>query len=125
VEDIETAFAVAARDRLDAVNVKADALLVVNRGLIAKLAIKHRLPIMCADGRFADAGALVSYGENFITRYRRAAFLVDKILRGSKPAEIPVEQSVFFEFVINLQTAKALGVTIPEPVLLQADRTIR
>jgi putative ABC transport system substrate-binding protein len=124
-QDIERKLAEIARSRFDAINVKADALLVVNRALIGKLALQHRLPMMGADGRFAEAGALLSYGENFPSRYRRAAFLVDKILRGAKPADIPVEQPVFFEFVVNLRTAQALGVTIPEHILLQADRVIR
>jgi putative ABC transport system substrate-binding protein len=125
VDDIEAAFAAAARSRVDAITVKADAVFVVNRDRIAALARKHRLPMMCADGRFTEAGALVSYGENFASRYRRAAALVDKILRGAKPADIPVEQPVIFELVVNLKTAKALGMTIPESILLQADRVIK
>jgi len=125
VDDIEAAFAAAARGRADAITVKADAVFVVNRDRIAALARKHRLPMMCADGRFTEAGALVSYGENFASRYRRAAALVDKILRGVKPADIPVEQPVIFELVVNLKTAKTLGMTIPESILLQADRVIK
>jgi putative tryptophan/tyrosine transport system substrate-binding protein len=124
-EEIESAFAAAARDRIDAINVKADALLVVNRTTIAQLALEHRLPIMCADGRFVEAGALMSYGENFVARYRRAAFIVDKVLRGTKPSEIPVEQSMNFEFVVNLRTAKTLGLTIPGPVMVQVSRVIK
>ena len=124
-KDIQPAFAAAARDRIDAVQVTADGLLVVNRDAIAKIALEHRLPMMGPDGRFADAGALVSYGENFASRYRRAAFLVDKILRGTKPADLPVEQPANFELVINLRTAKALGVTIPQSFLLQAERVIK
>jgi len=124
-DDIDTAFAKAARSGVDAVTVKADAIFVVNRNRIAELALKHRLPMMCADGRFVEAGALVSYGENFASRYQRAAYYVDKILRGAKPADLPVEQPMVFELVINLKTAAALGMTIPQPVLLQADRLIR
>jgi putative ABC transport system substrate-binding protein len=120
LEDIETAFVTAARDQFDAVTLLADALLVVHRGFIAKRALAHRLPMMCPDGRFVEAGGLVSYGENFASRYRRAAFLVDKILRGTKPADIPVEQPQVFELVVNVTTAKTLGVEIPEPILLQA-----
>ena len=80
---------------------------------------------MCPDARFAEAGALVSYGENMNARYRRAAVLVDKILRGAKPADLPVEQTAIFELVVNLQTARHLGRSIPEPFLLQADRVLK
>ena len=124
-DDVKNIFSKAARDRIDALYVKADALLVRHRDYIASLALQHKIPIMTADNRFAEAGALVSYGENFAAHYRRAAFLIDKILRGSKPADLPVEQAAFFELVINLKTAMALGITIPEPILLQADRVIR
>ena len=125
LEDVEAAFAAAARARIDAVHVTAAGVFVGNRERVAKLSLEHRLPMMGPDGRFADAGALISYGENFVSRYRRAAFLVDKILRGTRPADIPVEQPAVFELVVNLSTAKEMGVTIPEPVLLQADRVIR
>jgi putative ABC transport system substrate-binding protein len=80
---------------------------------------------MGPDGRYAEAGALVSYGENFATLYRRAGFLVDKILRGAKPADIPVERPMIFELMVNQKTAAALGVTVPESVLLHADRTFK
>ena len=124
-DDIDAAFAKAARSGVDAVAVKADAMFVVNRERIAALALKHRLPMMCADGRFVEAGALASYGENFASRYQRAAYYVDKILRGAKPADLPVEQPMVFELVVNLKTAAALGMVIPQPILLQADRLIR
>jgi ABC-type uncharacterized transport system substrate-binding protein len=125
LENLEAAFAEAARSRLDAVQVTAAALFVVNRDRVAKLALDHKLPLMGPDGRFAEAGALVSYGENFAARYRRAAFLVDKILRGAKPSDIPVEQPAIFELVVNLKTAKDLGVAFPKSFLLQADRVIK
>jgi putative ABC transport system substrate-binding protein len=125
VEGIESAFATAVRAPVDAIEVTAASLFVVNREPVAKLALEHRLPLMGPDGRFAEAGALVSYGENFAARYRRAAFLVDKILRGTKPSDIPVEQPAIFELVVNLKTAKTLGMKIPESILLQADRVIR
>ena len=123
-EEIETVMAAAAKRRVDGVIVEPEAIFVPNRARIAALGLKHRLPLMCADGRYAEAGALASYGENFPSRYRRAAALVDKILRGTRPAEIPVEQPTNFELVINLQTAKVFGVRIPHSVLLRADRTI-
>lgn len=124
LDGVEPAFAAAARGAVDALHVTAAALFVVNRGWIAKLALEHRLPVMGPDSRFTEAGTLASYGENFAARYRRAASLVDKILRGARPAELPVEQPELFELVLNLQTAKALNVTIPEPILLQANRVI-
>jgi putative ABC transport system substrate-binding protein len=80
---------------------------------------------MCADARFVEAGALMSYGENFVARYRRAAFIVDKVLRGTKPSDIPVEQSMDFEFVVNLRTATTLGLTIPGHVMVQVSRVIK
>lgn len=113
------------RGRIDAIIVTGAGLFVATRREIAKLAIDERLPTMCADGRFAEAGALASYGEDFPSRYRRVALLVDKILRGAHPANMPVEQSSIFELVVNLKTAKAIGTAIPEQVLLQADRIIK
>ena len=80
---------------------------------------------MSADARYCEAGALASYGENFPSRYRRAAALVDKILRGAKPADIPVEQPATFELTINQKTANALSLKVPESVLLQANRVIK
>ena len=125
LEALETALASVARERVDAIMVTAGGLFVGNREALARLALRHRLPSMCPDARFTDAGALVSYGENYVVRYRRAAFLVDKILRGTRPADIPVEQTATFELVINLHTASKLGKTIPEPFLLQADRLLK
>jgi putative ABC transport system substrate-binding protein len=125
LDEIEPAFAAAARDGVDALHVTAAPLFVVNRGWIAKLGLRYRLPMMCADSRFAEEGALASYGEIFAARYRRAAFLVDKILRGAKPADIPVEQPSTFELVINMKTAQAMGITIPGSIMLQAERVIR
>ena len=121
---VEAALGAAARSGADAILLTGAGLFVANRESIAKLALHHRLPTMCSDGRFADAGALASYGENFPLRYRRVAVFVDKILRGAKPLNIPVEQSAVFELVVNLGTAQSLGVTVPEPILLQADRVI-
>ncbi|MGZ9005101.1 MAG: ABC transporter substrate-binding protein [Burkholderiales bacterium] len=124
VDDLEPAFVTAAREKVQGMHVTAGPLLVANRSLIAKLALKYRIPILGPDARFARAGALASYGEDFAARYRRVALVVDRILRGAKPADIPVEQPSFFEFVVNLRTAQALGVALPQSVLLQADRVI-
>ncbi len=92
---------------------------------LAKLAIKHRLPAMYSRREFTEAGGLLAYGPSFEDNYRRAATYVDKILKGAKPADLPVEQPTKFEFVINLKTAKALGLTIPQSLLLRADEVIR
>jgi ABC-type uncharacterized transport system substrate-binding protein len=115
-----------------AVNAGANAL-VINRDAvtasyikqIATLAIKHRLPSMNEDSPYVEAGGLMSYAANDADQFRRAAVYVDKILKGAKPAELPVEQPTKFELVINLKTAKQIGVTIPPNVLARADRVIR
>jgi len=93
--------------------------------IIAELAIKNRLPSMYEAGSFVDAGGLASYSTDDADVFRRAATYVDKILKGSKPADLPVERPTKFEFVINLKTAKQIGVTIPPHVLARADRVIR
>ena len=88
------------------------------------LAAKHRLPWMYPDGQYVEAGGLMSYAANFSDLHRRTAAVVDKILKGAKPADLPIEQRTKFEFVINLKTAKALGLKIPQSVLLRADQVI-
>jgi putative ABC transport system substrate-binding protein len=121
--DILQAFA-AARNRIDAFYVKTDGLLLRNRGYIAELGLQHRLPIIGGDDRFAEAGVLLSYGENFPALYRRAADLANKILKyGAKPADLPVEEATP-ELVVNLKTAKKLDLAIPAAVLVLANRTI-
>jgi len=101
------------------------AMFFDERRRIVDLAIKNRLPAMFFFREFADAGGLMSYGPNFGELFRRAATYADKILKGAKPADLPVEQPTKFEFVINLKTAKALGVTIPPSVLGRADEVIQ
>jgi putative ABC transport system substrate-binding protein len=91
---------------------------------VTDLAMKHHLPAAADFREFAEAGGLIAYGPSFPDLYRRAATYVDKILKGAKPADLPVEQPTKFELVINLKTAKALGPTIPPSVLLQADQVI-
>jgi putative ABC transport system substrate-binding protein len=86
---------------------------------------KARLPAIYSERRFADEGGLMSYGVNYVDQWRRAAGYVDKILRGAKPGDLPIEQPTHFEFVINLRSARALGLTIPESVLLRADEVIQ
>ena len=124
-DDIGPAMAEAARSGVQAMHVTAATLFVVRRKEVCEHALENRMPILGPDGRFADVGALASYGENFAQRYRRAAGLVDKILKGTKPGEIPVEQPATLEFVVNLRTANALKVTIPQAVMVQAERVVK
>ena len=91
---------------------------------LADLALKNRLPTVFAQREYAEAGGLMAYAADFSDLFRRAATFVDKILKGAKPADLPIEQPTKFDFVINLKTAKALGLTIPPSMLLQADRVI-
>src|SRR5262245_38407602 len=122
--DFENAFQVAMRSRAEAIFVLESAPIFRGRTQIAQLAIKNRLPTSFAFREYVEAGGLVSYGVNFSTMYRRAADYADKILRGAKPINLPVEQSTKFELVINLNTAKVLGLTIPPGVLAIADEAI-
>jgi putative tryptophan/tyrosine transport system substrate-binding protein len=122
-EDIGPAFE-GAKGRMDALYVSADPLANSNRVRINTLALAARLPTMQGIREYVDAGGLMSYGPNIADGYRRAADYVDKILRGAKPSDIPIEQPTKFDLVINLTTAKALGLTIPESFLLRADELI-
>jgi putative ABC transport system substrate-binding protein len=122
-EDIAPAFE-ALKAQADALYVGVAALVTTNRTRIITLALGARLPTIFNTRDFVQAGALMSYGPNYPDMFRRTADLVDKILRGTKPADIPVEQPTKFEFVLNLTTAKALGLTIPESFLLRADEVI-
>jgi putative ABC transport system substrate-binding protein len=102
-----------------------DAFFFTHRTTLLKLASKARLPTSWGPRASADAGALMSYGANFGDVFRRSAGYVDKILKGAKPGDLPIEQPTKFDFVVNLKTAKALGLTIPQSILLQADEVIR
>jgi ABC-type uncharacterized transport system substrate-binding protein len=123
--DLEVAFSAMTRDRADAVVVSNEPFQYAHRARIGELAIKHRLPAMYESRDYPDVGGLISYGVHFPDLFRRAATYVDKVLKGAKPADLPVEQASKFELVVNLRTAKALGLTIPPAVLLQADEVIR
>ena len=123
--EIDSAFAEMSRERAGAVIVLVDAMLAEHRARIADLAAKHRLPAVFGLPDLAEAGGLMAYGASVSDRYRRVATLVDKILKGAKPADLPVEQPTKFELVINLKTAKALGLTIPQTLLLRADHVIQ
>ena len=124
-EEIDRAFAAIVRERTSALQLLGDPVFASNRKQIAALAIKHRLPAVSGPKEYADAGLLMSYGASFPESYRRAATYVDKILKGAKPADIPVERPTKFEFVINLKTAKLIGVNVPQSVLFRADKVIR
>ncbi len=123
-DDIERAFDAARTQRVNALIVGTDGLLQANRRLIADLAAKHRLPAIYVSMEFVEAGGLMAYGPSFSDLYRRAATYVDKILKGAKPADLPVEQPTKFELVINMKAAKALGIKIPQSILVRADRVI-
>jgi putative ABC transport system substrate-binding protein len=123
--EFERAFAAMSRERVGGLMLVPSAMFFDERRRIVDLAIKNRLPAMFFFREFADAGGLMSYGPNFGELFRRAATYADKILKGAKPADLPVEQPTKFEFVINLKTAKALGVTIPPSVLGRADEVIQ
>ena len=103
----------------------ADRLFLHNRARIMDFAAKHRLPGVYAYRELVEAGGLMSFGPSYAGMHRRAAYFVDKILKGAKPADLPVEQPTKFELVINLKTAKALGLTIPQSLLLRADEVIQ
>jgi len=122
-DDIASAFA-ALKGRTDALYVCADPLSIINRVRISTLALGARQPTMHGSRESVEAGGLMSYGASFSDQFRRAADLVDKILRGTKPADIPVEQPTKFDLVVNLTTARALGLTIPGTVLARADEVI-
>jgi len=124
-KDIETAFRTAAKGRADAVVALSSPFLLAHRTKVADLAVKSRLPATYYSAEFVEAGGLMSYGVSFPDLYRRAATYVDKILKGAKPADLPVEQPTKFEFIINLKAAKQIGLTISPNVLARADRVIK
>lgn len=122
-DQFDAAFAAMRNGRFDGVVVQEDAMLVTNSGAIASVAASHRIPSI-GFVELGPAGGLMGYGVNFSDMWRRAADLVDKILRGVKPSDIPIEQATKFELVINLRTAKTLGLTIPQSLVLRADEVI-
>jgi putative tryptophan/tyrosine transport system substrate-binding protein len=124
-DEFDGAFAAMARERTDAVLVVLDPLMVFHRHRLVELVARHRLPAIYEGREGVDAGGLMSYGPSLRANFRRAAALVDKILKGAKPADLPVEQPTRFELVVNLKTAKALGLTIPQSILVRADEVIQ
>jgi putative ABC transport system substrate-binding protein len=124
-EGLENAFQTAVRERVNAVITTAGPAIFSQRKRIVELAGKYRLPAIYPQKEFVDGGGLMSYGLDYPDLYRRAAIYVDKILKGTKPADLPVEQPMKFEFIVNLKTAKQIGLKIPQSVLYRADRVIR
>jgi ABC-type uncharacterized transport system substrate-binding protein len=124
-EDFDETFSAMRQDRSEALNVLPSPILFANRKTLIELAARHRLPAVYHLREFVDEGGLMSYAASFREMYGRAATYVDKILKGAKPADLPVEQPTKFELVINLKTAQALGLTIPPLLLFQADEVIR
>ena len=124
-EQFDSAFVTVCGAHAQALYVLDAPLFFTHRTSVLKLASSVRLPVMSGDKHFADAGALMSYGPNYEDLFRRSAEYVDKILKGANPADLPIEQPTKFELVVNLKTAKALGITFPESILLRADEVIR
>jgi ABC-type uncharacterized transport system substrate-binding protein len=122
--DLAGAFTAMTRERVAALFVLPDPMLFMERDQLARLAVIHRMPAMFEFREFTEAGALMSYGPDVAHTLRSAAVMVDKILKGAKPSEIPFEQPTKFDLVINLKTAKVLGLTIPQSLLLRADQVI-
>ena len=123
--DFEGVFQAATKGRVSGLVTARTGVLLVYRKQIADLAIKNRLPLMCEASEEVEAGGLTSYSADDVDQYRRAAYFVDRILKGAKPADLPVEQPTKFELVINLKTAKQIRLTIPQSVLYRADKVIK
>jgi putative ABC transport system substrate-binding protein len=123
-EEFERAFSDMTRTRVDAVIVWGGSMMILERRRIAELVARNRLPATYPMAEFVDAGGFMSYSPNIADNFRRAAGYVDRILKGARPADLPVEQSSKFELVVNLKTAKALGLTIPPSLSQRADRVI-
>ncbi|HLN85913.1 MAG TPA: ABC transporter substrate-binding protein [Candidatus Limnocylindrales bacterium] len=124
-KNIEAAFRAASKGRTDGVLTLASGILVSQRAQIIDLAVKNKLPAIYFSSLFVESGGLMFYGANLLDLDRRAATYVDKILKGRKPADLPVEQPIKFEFIVNLKAAKQIGLTIPPNVLVRADRVIK
>jgi putative tryptophan/tyrosine transport system substrate-binding protein len=123
--DFERAFHAASKERVGAIIPIRSSILISNMSRIVDLAIKNRLPSMNETSDFVEAGGLASYSASDTEPFRRVAHYVDRILKGTKPADLPIEQPMKFEFVVNLKTAKQIGLTIPPNVLVRADRVIK
>ena len=124
-DEIDPAFTTIVKERAGALLVLGDRLFATHQSQIIKFAVKNRLPTIYSQRLYVEAGGLMSYGANFTDQYRRAAIYVDKLIKGAKPADLPVEQPTKFELVINLKAAKQIGLTIPPTVLARADKVIK
>ena len=124
LDALEQVFAIMVRERAQAFVMQGDSVLFIYRSEIAEMALKNRLPAASISKEFAEAGFLLTYGADFGDLYRRSAVFVDKIFKGAKPADLPVEQPTKFELVINMKTAKALGIIVPPTMLPRADEVI-
>ena len=124
-DDIDRAFRAMTKARDQAIVIILSPLVTLNSKRIVELALKHRLPGIYPTGQFVEEGGLMSYGTSIADLYRRAATYVDKILKGTKPADLPIEQPMKFDFIINLKAAKQIGVTVPPNVLVRANQVIR
>jgi putative tryptophan/tyrosine transport system substrate-binding protein len=124
-KDIETAFRAVNKGRADAILMLNSPVLNPHRTQVVNLAVKSRIPVIYGQSEFVEAGGLMTYGVSFPDLFRRAATYVDKILKGAKPADLPVEQPIKFEFIVNLKAAKQIGLTIPPNVLVRADKVLK
>jgi putative ABC transport system substrate-binding protein len=123
-DELETAFADLARQRVGALEIMPGQVFLSERRRVAELAVKHRLPTIFAQREYVEAGGLLSYGSNLRQLFLRAAAYVDKVLKGARPADLPIEQPKTFELVVNLKTARALGVTVPQSLQARADHLV-
>jgi len=124
-KDIEPAIRTAAKGHADALMVLGNPIFNLQRQQVVELVVKHRLPATYSQPEYVEAGGLMTYGTNYPDLFRRAATYVDKILKGAKPDDLPVEQPKKFEFIVNLKAAKQIGLTIPPNVLARADKVIK
>jgi putative ABC transport system substrate-binding protein len=123
-DDLAQAMAQLAKDRIQGLVLLPARFFVAERERLVKIAMANRWPIVCGPHELTEAGALLSYGPDRVTLYRRSAYYVDRILKGAKPSELPIEQPTKFELVVNMKTAKSLGIKIPNSVLVRADKVI-
>jgi putative tryptophan/tyrosine transport system substrate-binding protein len=123
-EDLDRAYQTAVERRLDGIVVILDPMIVRSRDRLVELSTRHGLPTISADSGFAAAGGLMAYGPNLVRQTQRAAYFVDRILKGAKPADLPVEQPMTFDLVVNMKTAQALGITFPNEIMLQVTEVI-
>jgi len=124
-DEFESVFTKMRADRIGGVIFPSDALAVLHRQKVVELAAKHRLPALYSHREFVEAGGLMAYGPSFVERFRRAATFVDRIIKGAKPADLPVEQPTKFQLVLNVKTAKTLGLTFPPALLTRADEVLQ